>query len=204
MTSQLLIPGCDPTPREDLSQHFTPRWLAKRMVEWAKITPGMHVLEPSAGSGAFVAPLLEAGARVQAIEIDPEWAGRLRLRHPPPAPLQVDVADFLAWEPLALEGRLYDLCVINPPYEDDQDLAHVLKALELSRRAVVLVRVNFLYGIKRYEKLWTRRALSRKVILPRRPHFSGAGGPRHDFCVIELQHTAPVFAVQSVLVEHWL
>lgn len=204
MSSQLLIPGCDPSPREDLSQHFTPHHLAVRIVEWAKITPGMHVLEPSAGSGAFVAPLIKAGARVQAVEIDPEWAARLRLRHPPPASLQVDEADFQAWEPPLADGQLYDRALINPPYEDDQDLAHVLKAIELSYCVVALVRANFLYGVERYEKLWKRWALSRKVILTRRPRFSGAGSPRHDFCVVELQHTAPVFASQSVLVEHWL
>jgi tRNA G37 N-methylase Trm5 len=208
VNAQLTIPGCDPDPREDLSQHFTPRALAERMVAWAGVDHKMHVLEPSAGSGAFVDPLLRAGARVQAVEIDQPWADRLVLRYQarPDVGSRLQVArwDFMTWDPGFAPGKRFDKCVMNSPYEDDQDLLHVCKALDLCRTVVALVRTVFLHGVGRYEKIWSRRQLTRVAHLVRRPHFSGAGSPRHDFCVVELQCTRPVFGAQSVIVEHWL
>jgi 23S rRNA (adenine-N6)-dimethyltransferase len=62
-------------------RHFprSPR-LAAELVAAAGVRPGEVVLEPGAGFGRLTAPLLAAGARVWAVELDPDLAERLRRR----------------------------------------------------------------------------------------------------------------------------
>ena len=55
------------------------RW-ARRVVDAAGIVPGELVLDIGAGDGALTAPLVEAGARVIAIELHPRRAAQLRAR----------------------------------------------------------------------------------------------------------------------------
>ncbi len=183
---QQVLPGVDPPPSAALSQWFTKPELARRIVEWSGAEDGMHVLEPSAGAGAFVEPLLELGCCVQAVEIDPPWADRLRLRNPTPM-LVVARWDFLAWDPGFAPGQRFDLTVMNPIYEDGQDTLHVKHACELSERVVALVRANFLNGVDRYDSLWKTNTLERVIHFKDRPKFSGAGSPRHDFCVVDIR-----------------
>lgn len=45
--------------KRQLGQFYTPRWLARRCVEDIELTAETTVLEPSAGDGAFVLPLIE-------------------------------------------------------------------------------------------------------------------------------------------------
>lgn len=67
-----------------------PRWgwhqlddgWAHRLVAQAEIRPGDFVLDVGAGTGAITAPLVEAGARVIAIELHPARAAALRRRFP--------------------------------------------------------------------------------------------------------------------------
>jgi len=177
--TQLSIPGSPPAPKSELSQWFTSPELAARIVEWADPTPYSKVLEPSAGSGSFVRPLLERFTHVHAVELDPDWANILREL---PGTVQVHQADFMAWH----TDEHFDLAVTNPPYEDGQDCEHVFRALQCSDRVVALVRANFLHGVDRYNKIWKHHWLKRLVHLSSRPHFSGAGSPRHDFSVVEI------------------
>jgi 23S rRNA (adenine-N6)-dimethyltransferase len=67
--------------RRPRSQHFlrSPR-LAAAIVADAAVRPGELVLDLGAGSGRLTAPLAARGAAVRAIELDPEWAARLRER----------------------------------------------------------------------------------------------------------------------------
>jgi 16S rRNA (adenine1518-N6/adenine1519-N6)-dimethyltransferase len=48
--------------------------IARRIVAAAEVGPGSHVLEIGPGLGALTRPLLETGARVTSIEIDPRVA----------------------------------------------------------------------------------------------------------------------------------
>ncbi len=63
-----------------LGQHFLrPHWAA-RLVADAAVPPGELVLDLGAGTGALTARLLDAGARVIAVELDPRLADGLRRR----------------------------------------------------------------------------------------------------------------------------
>lgn len=201
MIGQLTIPGIPPKPKESLSQWFTKPELARRIVRWVNLRPGMRVLEPSAGAGAFVAPLLDYhGVTVEALEIDPEWAHKLTDDHRHVRDLTVHNVDFLQWSPKVK----FNLGIMNPPYEGGQDLGHVVHALDLCERVVALVRLNFLASEERYDAIWKRVVLRRQINFIDRPRFSGAGSPRHDFCVVDM-HKPPVRpeTPSSVATEWW-
>jgi 23S rRNA (adenine-N6)-dimethyltransferase len=54
--------------------------LASELVRAAGVGPGDFVLDLGAGRGALTAPLVRAGARVRAVELDPRLAAGLRAR----------------------------------------------------------------------------------------------------------------------------
>lgn len=203
--------GGPPPAQEHLSQHFTDRVLARQIVDWSvkgiRRGPGERhpsewdVLEPTAGSGAFVEPMLERFGKVTVVEIDPAWSKWLESRSSGACVVE---ADYLTLVPPA---ALYDLAIMNPPYEGGQDGKFLAKAMDESVRVVALTRVNVLLGKDRYQRIWRRVHsgewwLGGLVILESRPRFWGAkeretngnpGSPRHDFCVVKLtRHAAEV------------
>jgi hypothetical protein len=111
------IPGYFPTPEP----------IAVRLVDLARIEPSMRVLEPSAGSGDILRPLVRTGATVEAVEI------RLRLCNILHGVFGEEVAvacaDFLELRPEDL-GEKFDRVVMNPPFERAADITHILHALD--------------------------------------------------------------------------
>jgi 16S rRNA A1518/A1519 N6-dimethyltransferase RsmA/KsgA/DIM1 with predicted DNA glycosylase/AP lyase activity len=76
-----------PRQRRGRGQHFLrSSKLAAELVRAAHIQPGDLVLDLGAGTGVLTTPLVRAGARVLAVEIDGDLAEGLRGRYP-----QVDV-----------------------------------------------------------------------------------------------------------------
>jgi predicted RNA methylase len=112
----------------------TPADLAARMVELAAVSPGQRVLEPSAGLGRIIDPLLAAGASVVAVEEAPDCARELFTRY---ASDRVTLLqrDFLTVEP----GELFDAVVMNPPFHMRADTRHTLHALQFLRPGGTLV-----------------------------------------------------------------
>ena len=104
----------------------TPPDLAARVVELAGIEPGQRVLEPSAGTGRLL-EALPTGAERLAVEINPDLARLLASRF---QGTQVLCADFLAVAPAL---GLFDRVVMNPPFAQGQDIAHIRRALDLVR-----------------------------------------------------------------------
>lgn len=83
---------------------------ARQLVASACIRPGDLVLDVGAGRGALTAPLVEAGARVVAIELHPRRIQVLRRRFPERVTVvRADAAD------LRLPRRPYHV-VANPPF----------------------------------------------------------------------------------------
>lgn len=118
----------------------TPPALADRMVDLARIQDGDSILEPSAGAGA----LLQAIARrhdvealtIHGVEINQGLASRLQGIFPSAA---VHCADFLACEPSALGN--FDAILMNPPFENAQDIEHITHALEFLQPGGRLVAI---------------------------------------------------------------
>ena len=84
---------------------------AERVVDAARVRPGELVLDIGAGHGALTGPLLDAGARVLAVELHAGRADRLRRRF---AERDVTVIEADATE-LRLPRRPFRV-VANPPY----------------------------------------------------------------------------------------
>ncbi|MFC0628860.1 rRNA adenine N-6-methyltransferase family protein [Kribbella deserti] len=84
---------------------------ARRVVAAAGVRPGELVLDIGAGRGALTAPLVDAGARVLAVELHPGRADDLRRRFAddPVTVIRTDAAD------LRLPGRPFRV-VSSPPY----------------------------------------------------------------------------------------
>ncbi|QBJ94462.1 SAM-dependent methyltransferase (plasmid) [Streptomyces seoulensis] len=115
------------------AQYFpTPKPVVQRLIDLAKLTPGVRVLEPSAGSGAIAGAVTEAGATVDCIERDPGYAAVLA-----DAGHQVHAADFLT---VPAEAA-YDRVVMNPPFTKGADMQHVEHALRFLKPDGLLVSV---------------------------------------------------------------
>jgi 23S rRNA (adenine-N6)-dimethyltransferase len=106
-----------------------------RLVAAAGVVPGDLVLDVGAGTGAVTSRLLEAGARVVALELHPERAAQLRARFAgrPVTVVRADARD------LRLPGRAFKV-VANPPFATTTALLRRLTApsSRLERASLVL------------------------------------------------------------------
>lgn len=100
----------------------TPAWLVDYMLGLADIEPHHTVLEPSAGQGAIADRLRELvdPDNLHLVELLPENVAALRAKRY----VMVDQVDFLAMRP----EPYYDRVVMNPPFEKQADIDHVLHA----------------------------------------------------------------------------
>ena len=117
----------------------TPPELAARLVEMAGVQPGDSALEPSAGRGAIVQALKDAGAHVRCVDIDPKAVAALRARFPGTAVHRkavVHEGDFLNY----CDGG-WKRIVMNPPFSRQQAVDHVSHALDLLAPSGTLVAV---------------------------------------------------------------
>ena len=118
---------------------YTPVEVARRMVaELNARTPlnGLSVLEPSAGGGALADALLDTGAKVTCVELNPEAVALLRGKGH-----HVIGADFLSTTLADLHGP-FDAIVMNPPFSRNQDIKHVRHAYSMLKPGGPLVAIT--------------------------------------------------------------
>jgi predicted RNA methylase len=195
----------EPARTAELSQFFTPMWLARRAMRW--IPPSARILEPSAGRGNLIDGWLraagpEAERRVTAVEKDPRFYELLRRRFPR---AHLYCGDFLEWLPTS--GR-WDAAPMNPPYEGGQDASHVAHALELVDRVVAIVKSDFEYSAARDRVLWSRARVVRRALIVDRPDFGetmekDAEGPTRNYVVLQIVPAAQVGGAYDVREERW-
>ena len=106
----------------------TPADVAAHVVELACIEPGMTVLEPSAGTGALVAAVIDAvDTEVVGYEINADLCALLSSKFPC-YKLQARRADFLE----VTEGMgQFPRVVMNPPFDNGADIRHVQHAFNM-------------------------------------------------------------------------
>jgi protein-L-isoaspartate O-methyltransferase len=110
-----------------VSQLFpTPASVAERLIEAAGLEDGQRVLEPSAGTGALLKAIRANGAHVEtvAVEINEGLTGIVNAAN------RVHYGDFLS-----CNGDLgtFDRIVMNPPFKDGADIAHITHAVKFLR-----------------------------------------------------------------------
>lgn len=131
---------------------YTPESIVRMLIRHADLRPGVMVLEPSAGEGAIVQGLIEADLDtiVTAVEQNPrasailtERFGRTQRVHLRPE------TDFLTCTPrVGFEATkrktdvlLHDRVIMNPPFNDGQEIEHVLHAIRFLKPGGRLVSV---------------------------------------------------------------
>ena len=112
----------------------TPPDLAARMVEELGIEAGDVVLEPSAGTGNLLTAIMndDTARAVVAVEINATLADRLRREYPL---TDVHNFDFLTYE----RSSKVDRIVMNPPFQNGDDIKHIKHALTMLKEGGRLV-----------------------------------------------------------------
>lgn len=112
----------------------TPPELVDRMMAAADVREEHRALEPSAGTGNLLRPLLAAADEVVAVEIAPHLAAPLKeLAKASDCPRErVFCGDFLDFTAEQL-GGMFDRVVMNPPFNDGADMTHIQHALSMLR-----------------------------------------------------------------------
>ena len=128
---QVLLMG-EIVPPQKFGYFPTPPGLAQQVVALAGITPAHTVLEPSAGQGGIAEHVPTQAERLDCIELLPDNVAVLQRKG-----FRVQQGDFLAAE----ANPLYDRVVMNPPFEKQADIDHVLKAWECLKPGGRLVSI---------------------------------------------------------------
>jgi hypothetical protein len=122
---------------QDFGYFPTPVDLVERVLDLAEIEPGMTLLEPSAGRGAFAVPMAQMvgdKASVTVCELLPSNLAKLR-----EAGFEsVLEGDFLTMEP----EPIYDRVVMNPPFNGGSDIEHVMHAARFLKPDGVLLAIT--------------------------------------------------------------
>lgn len=129
------------TPKMTLARNFgffpTPEPAVEHMLHpLGQNLKGKRVLEPSAGTGNLARVLRQRGASVDCVEIQPDLAKGLRLEGFPCV-----TADFLTLAPPTDPELGYDLVVMNPPFDRERDVDHVMHALKFLKPGGGLISI---------------------------------------------------------------
>lgn len=178
----------DNAKQKALSQWFTPPDLAERVWRWmvrGHSAHRMRVLEPSAGRGALITPLFTLNVPVSelvAYDVDAANVAELRsMLSPTGVRHDVRHRDFLA----DADAGSFDISVLNPPYEDNKDVAFAERCLDMCTWVAGIFAVRMLFSASR-EPFWRWTDIRRMAVLSGRPKFGGGFTPMTDFCVLEL------------------
>ena len=128
---RLADPGTAPQVFSSFNLFPTPPDVADQVIELARITEGMSVLEPSAGMGALAIPARESGGVVQCVEIDCQMAAYLT-----GLGFETANANFFRWL-----GGSFDRVVMNPPFKNGVDRNHIRRAMDFLKIGGRLVSV---------------------------------------------------------------
>jgi predicted RNA methylase len=112
--------------KKTLQAFFTPPAIAHQMIALADLRAGDHVLEPSAGVGNLLRPILGKVASIQAVDIDETHAAALEAL----PDVNVRCRDFLEMGVADFDPRP-TLILMNPPFAAGADVRHVMAAHEV-------------------------------------------------------------------------
>jgi protein-L-isoaspartate O-methyltransferase len=131
---QVILTGEVVSKKQQFGYFPTPPSVVTQLIEFAKLQPGMEVLEPSAGRGAIAGPIAELGCHVDCIELQRDNALAISDAN---IGRDLAVVNFLAVEPF----QAYDRVVMNPPFARQDDIRHVMHAHRFLKGGGLLVAV---------------------------------------------------------------
>jgi phospholipid N-methyltransferase len=114
----------------------TPTWLAERMADEARLFDGARVLEPSAGTGQLLRALRATGRSMHIVAVEMhaglcDGLARAFCGAATDVPQAVELipGDFLATRAIGA----FDVVLMNPPFDNGADIAHIRHARSLLR-----------------------------------------------------------------------
>lgn len=122
------------TPARNFGLFESPEGVVAAVMERAGRLSGLDVLEPSAGRGRLADAARALGANVQCVEIQHGLSAELRQKGH-----RVKEGDFLQMKPADI--GLFDVVVMNPPFDRGRDCDHVRHALQFVKPGGRLVSV---------------------------------------------------------------
>jgi predicted RNA methylase len=197
------LPDLFGEPPRDLakSQLFTPMWIARKLAEW--IPRGHRVLEPACGTGNLLEGLLQAGHRPTSlfgVELDPRMADFALQRFD--RRVAIRNADFFDID----VPNLFDVAVMNPPFENNAHARFVERALRFVPVVVGIFPVTFEFTQERDRLLWANIAtVSRRAIFPERVNYAGEGGMFESVAlrIVRREHPRRPGEQRHVIEETW-
>lgn len=148
---QMLISGDIVIP-QDFGYYPTPEPVVQMLMDLADVQPGMLCLEPSAGQGAIACALAMRSGGVMCIELLEQNVKKLKeYLHLLGVEFEVYNGDFLECQ--ARVDPIYDRIVMNPPFEKQADIKHVLHAFDHLKTGGRLVSVMSASVLFRSNKL---------------------------------------------------
>lgn len=178
-----------------LGQHFLKdESYLERIVQAAGIEADDRILEIGPGHGELTDHLLEAGARVVAIELDRGLAFRLRQRFEDPGPGEFHL---LEGDAAQVEWPGFDKLVSNLPYQISSPVLFRLLDAEYSLAVLTVQRefgerVTARPGDREYSRLSVKTQLrARTELLFRIPPGAFQPPPEVDSCCIRLTPVPP-------------
>lgn len=126
------------TPAKKFGAFNTSPEIAAKVADWACIGQGDRVLEPSGGTGELAKAARTLGGAVDCVEIQPGLAHELGKVHGFP---RVVCADFLTMPAPTADSILYDVILMNPPFDHGRDCDHVRHAWQYLKPGGRLVAI---------------------------------------------------------------
>jgi len=120
--------------QQALQAFYTPSVLACRMASLAQIQRGECVLEPSAGTGRLALAAREYTDDIVCLDSDPQAVYMLCSLG-----LRAQCQDFLTVTPAEVPG--VDVVLMNPPFQQGAEVAHVIHGLSFLRPGGRLVAI---------------------------------------------------------------
>lgn len=132
--------------KQAFQQFYTPKDLAKRMVQMAGVKRNMVVLEPSAGEGAIADEIYRVGGKPLCVELDEKNIEILeKKKYTVIGGNFLFVSQMNQWS----EESGFKAIVMNPPFTKDQDIDHVRSAfnnLAPGGTLVAIMSPGFTFG----------------------------------------------------------
>jgi predicted RNA methylase len=215
------LPGLEHEQRlPELSQWHTDPRLARKLWRWAnRYERPRTVLEPAAGHGALIRPILEEPfdcSNVVMLDVDPRCMGPLEeLCARATAScrglyVESQCMDFLERGRSLFGNQRFDLALENPPYEEGRAEEFILRSLDVAERVVGIFKASLHHSASRYRMLWSRARVTREAKLATRPSFgrgeSGTKQGETDFVALEIKRldaNEDMTAERWILSEHW-
>ena len=164
--------------------YSTPRNLALAITERLKaiIAPPDLVIEPSAGVGPFIEAAAKTwpGVEIHAVDYDKRVERKCRAAGAN-AFYAMDWLEYVVKFGTSFDDVDNALVLGNPPYVLAQE--HVEATLALRANITLLLRINFLGGLKRAKTLWSRPGLSYVIPIAPRPSFAFGGSDPVEYGV---------------------